>query len=271
MPPLRDRLPLCARAALCALTVSCAAPHDGTWNAPPKQIHAPGVPSRTEPAEPRDKVSLHPAGAPSPVFAALDAHLLQHPIERTNPDWRTRMPSPPDALPLPRRADCIWVLQTNHGALRFRLRPDLAPAHVMSTLWLTRAGYFDGLTFHRIIPGFVAQGGCPSGNGRGGPGYALDDEIPTPHPTHDRRGVLSAAHAGPNTAGSQFFVTFRATPWLDGAHTIFGELESGEAVLATLEAQGTPDGKPRKPVQILRADFLFREPTEDREPTTPQR
>jgi peptidyl-prolyl cis-trans isomerase B (cyclophilin B) len=248
--------------ALLAWTASCAAPRDSRFDAPPQSATTSPEPTpATTPQPTREKVSLHPAGAPSPVFAALDAHLQQHPIDRSDPAWRTAMPEPPASLPLPRRDECIWSLQTNHGALRFRLRPDLAPTHVRSTLWLTRAGYFDDLDFHRIIPGFMAQGGCPTGDGRGGPGYALRDEIPAETPPHDRRGVLSAANAGPNTAGSQFFVTFRATPWLDGKHTIFGELEAGEAVLATLEALGTPDGKPRKPVKILRADFLFREPS----------
>jgi peptidyl-prolyl cis-trans isomerase B (cyclophilin B) len=269
----RDRLTRPALVALLALHASCTAPRDSTWNAPPKQRTAdlpPPAPTPRNIPAPRDAVSLHPAGAPSPVFAALDAYLLENPIDRTAPDWRMRMPKPPAAIPLPRRSTCIWVLQTNHGALRFRLRPDLAPSHIRSTLWLTRAGYFDGLSFHRIIPGFVAQGGCPRGDGQGDPGYTLADEIPSPHPPHDRRGVLSAANAGPDTAGSQFFVTFRAAPWLDGSHTVFGELESGEEVLATLEAQGSPGGKPRKPVQILRADFLFREPSDDPGPTTPR-
>lgn len=263
----RSALVLHCALALVALAASCAAPPDTGFDAPPRAEEP--SPSRTPDATPqpdKDKVSLHPAGAPSPVFAALDAHLRQHPIDRSVPTWRSRMPEPPASLPLPRRDECIWSLQTNHGALRFRLRPDLAPAHVRSTLWLTRAGYFDGLGFHRIIPGFMAQGGCPSGDGRGNPGYSLADEIPTPTPAHDRRGVLSAANAGPDTAGSQFFITFRATPWLDGRHTIFGELEEGEAVLATLEALGTPGGKPRAAVTILRADFQFREPADSSPP-----
>lgn len=247
---------------------ACTAPPDRRWDSPPSATPAERQQEATpSPSRPKDKISLHPAGAPSPVFAALDAHLGQHPIDREVADWRTRMPAPPASLPLPRRAECIWVLQTNYGALRFRLRPDLAPAHVTSVLWLTRAGFYDGLTFHRIVPGFVAQGGCPKGDGQGGPGYALRDEIPEPPPKHDRRGVLSAANAGPNTAGSQFFVTLRAAPWLDGLHTVFGEMETGEAVLATLEAQGGADGKPRKAVTILRADFLFRDPTD----TSPNR
>ncbi|MDA1221577.1 MAG: peptidylprolyl isomerase [Planctomycetota bacterium] len=255
---MRDRARSTVLAALAL--ASCAAPPERRWDSPPPATPGMKLADATpSPRRPKDKISLHPAGAPSPVFAALDAHLQQHPIDRGVADWRTRMPEPPASLPLPRRAECIWVLQTNHGAIRFRLRPDLAPAHVTNALWLTRAGFYDGLTFHRIVPGFVAQGGCPKGDGQGGPGYALRDEIPEPPPQHDRRGILSAAHAGPNTAGSQFFITLRPAPWLDGIHTVFGELETGEAVLATLEAQGGADGKPRKPVTILRADFLFRE------------
>lgn len=173
--------------------------------------------------------------------------------------WRTRMPPPPDVALTP-GAQYDWVLETDLGTMRFALLKDAAPRHVISTMWLTRAGFYDGLTFHRVIQQFMAQGGCPEGSGRGSPGYRYGGEF-APSAAHDARGTLSMANAGPNSDGSQFFVTFAPTPMLNGKHTVFGKLVEGESVLDAIEQIGNPprtEGKPKRVVKILHASIVVR-------------
>ena len=111
---------------------------------------------------------------------------------------------------------------TSKGPIRVNLFPDQAPLTVANFVNLAQRGYYDGLKFHRVIPDFMVQGGCPKGTGTGGPGYKFEDEVNTGL-RHDK-GVLSMANAGPGTNGSQFFITHIATPWLDGKHTVFGKV-----------------------------------------------
>lgn len=119
------------------------------------------------------------------------------------------------------------VVRTSKGDIKLRLFADKAPATVANFVNLAKRGYYDGLTFHRVIPDFMIQGGCPLGTGTGGPGYRFEDEC-TPALRHDAPGKLSMANAGPGTNGSQFFITHIATPWLDGKHTVFGEVLDAE-------------------------------------------
>ena len=116
---------------------------------------------------------------------------------------------------------------TDRGTIRLRLFPEHAPVTVASFANLVKRGFYDGLGFHRVIPDFMVQGGCPRGTGTGDPGYRFEDEC-TPELRHDGPGKLSMANAGPGTNGSQFFITHVATPWLDDAHTIFGEVVGPE-------------------------------------------
>jgi peptidyl-prolyl cis-trans isomerase B (cyclophilin B) len=116
---------------------------------------------------------------------------------------------------------------TARGTIHLRLYPEQAPLTVANFVNLAVRKFYDGLSFHRVIPDFMIQGGCPEGSGRGGPGYKFEDEI-VPALKHDKAGVLSMANAGPNTNGSQFFITHVPTPWLDGKHTVFGQILSGE-------------------------------------------
>jgi peptidyl-prolyl cis-trans isomerase B (cyclophilin B) len=118
------------------------------------------------------------------------------------------------------------VLKTSKGNIKLQLFADKAPVTVANFVNLAQRGYYDGLTFHRVIPNFMVQGGCPHGTGTGGPGYRFEDEC-TPELKHDAPGKLSMANAGPGTNGSQFFITHVATPWLDGRHTVFGEVIEG--------------------------------------------
>ena len=121
------------------------------------------------------------------------------------------------------------LFETDRGPIKIELYPDKAPLTVANFVNLAKRGFYDGLGFHRVIPDFMIQGGCPEGSGRGGPGYKFEDE--TGNGVAHERGVLSMANAGPNTNGSQFFITHIATPWLDGKHTVFGTVVEGlEAV-----------------------------------------
>lgn len=119
------------------------------------------------------------------------------------------------------------TFQTNRGPIHLRLHDDKAPVTVASFVNLAKRGYYDGLSFHRVISDFMVQGGCPLGTGTGGPGYKFEDEF---HPSlrHDKPGVLSMANAGPKTNGSQFFITHGATPWLNDKHSVFGEVLSAD-------------------------------------------
>ena len=127
------------------------------------------------------------------------------------------------------------TLDTDRGPIKLELYPDKAPLTVANFVNLARRGFYDGLGFHRVIPDFMIQGGCPEGSGRGGPGYRFEDE--TGNGVAHERGVLSMANAGPNTNGSQFFITHVATPWLDGRHTVFGKVLEGLDVVDAV-AQG---------------------------------
>src|SRR6188768_3275267 len=117
------------------------------------------------------------------------------------------------------------TFDTARGPIKIELYPDKAPLTVANFVNLAQRGFYDGLSFHRVIPDFMIQGGCPEGSGRGGPGYKFEDE--TTNGVRHERGVLSMANAGPNTNGSQFFITHIATPWLDGKHTVFGKVLEG--------------------------------------------
>lgn len=171
----------------------------------------------------------------------LDDLVRSASVDTTQSGWRTRL-SRPETLTFTPGQTWTLTMHTNKGAIGIRLMPDVAPVHVTSFAFLARLGFFDGLTFHRVITGFMAQGGCPLGSGTGGPGYRFDGEYRA-DVKHDRPGLLSMANAGPGTDGSQFFLTFVPTPWLDGKHTIFGEVVSGQDVLKTLEAAGSQSGR----------------------------
>ena len=134
------------------------------------------------------------------------------------------------------------IMATSEGDITFDLFDDAAPKTVENFTKLAKDGFYDGLTFHRIISDFMIQGGCPEGTGTGGPGYTFEDEF-NDHKVV--RGALAMANAGPNTNGSQFFiVTAESAPWLDGKHTVFGEVTDGMDVVVKLEALET-DGRDR--------------------------
>ena len=140
------------------------------------------------------------------------------------------------------------LFTTSKGPIRVNLFADKTPITVANFVNLVQRGYYNGLSFHRVIPDFMIQGGCPSGSGTGGPGYRFEDEI-VPSLKHNAGGVLSMANAGPGTNGSQFFITHTATPWLDGKHTVFGKVIEGmDAVNAIPERD---PGSAKKPGETL--------------------
>ena len=146
------------------------------------------------------------------------------------------------------------TLQTNHGAIEVELFEEDAPKTVDNFVKLSKDGFYDGITFHRVIPDFMIQGGCPRGDGTGGPGYQFEDE---PNEHRVERGALAMANSGPDTNGSQFFiVTTEAAPWLDGKHTVFGQVSSGMDVVDEISGVDR-DGsdRPREPVTIDRVEL----------------
>ena len=175
-------------------------------------------------------------------------------IDTQEKNWRTQLNMPP-LLTFDADTNYYWLLETNLGDMKFELFHKTAPMHVSSTMYLTKLGFYDSLTFHRVISGFMAQGGDPLGTGRGNPGYRYAGEF-DPLVSHSEKGMLSMANSGPNTDGSQFFITFRATPHLDGRHTVFGKLVSDEAVLELFNTNGTRSGKPKQPLMIKKAHIL---------------
>ena len=179
-----------------------------------------------------------------PAMTAIDAFIRQSNLNTSGTRWRTSLPKPPRIRFDPAKT-YYWKLVTNKGEIRFRMLTDIAPMHVGSTFYLTRLGYYDGLAFHRILKGFMAQGGDPLGNGRGGPGYKYSGEFDD-SARHDAAGVLSMANAGPGTDGSQFFITFGPTPALNDRHTVFGRAESPEslATIKKIDEAGDPDQEP---------------------------
>lgn len=140
------------------------------------------------------------------------------------------------------------VIVTNKGSMLIDLFEEQTPATVNNFVFLARHHYYEGIVFHRVLEDFMAQTGDPTGTGSGGPGYRFEDEI-VDDLSHDEAGILSMANAGPGTNGSQFFITFTATPWLDGAHTVFGEVVQGETVLDDLQRVN-----PQQPSAIVEAD-----------------
>ncbi len=155
-------------------------------------------------------------------------------------------------------ADYRALISTSKGPLVLDLYQDAAPTTVNNFVFLARHRFYDGVVFHRVLDGFMAQTGDPTGSGRGGPGYTFADEF-GPDLSHDGKGVLSMANAGPGTNGSQFFITFDATPWLDGRHAVFGRVLEGEEVLDALTRvdPGRPGGA--KPDNMERVTIYVQE------------
>ena len=185
---------------------------------------------------------------------AINKFIADKKIDTSKEGWRTSVQKPELAKFDPKKS-YYWKVETNVGTFKIKLLPDVAPMHVTAWIYLTNLGYFDTLKFHRVIQNFMAQGGCPLGSGMGGPAYKLPGEFKD-GVSHDKSGKLSAANAGPGTDGSQFFITFKETSYLDGKHTIFGEVVEGlDTTVKELEKRGSKDGSGRtsEPLFIKKA------------------
>lgn len=140
---------------------------------------------------------------------------------------------PPEMTIDPKKAYRVKI-ETNRGEIELDFYPQYAPKTVNNFVFLAREGFYDGVTFHRVIPDFVIQGGDPTGTGRGGPGYRFEDEV-AGNPLKHERGVMSMANAGPGTNGSQFFITHSPQPHLNGKHTVFGKVVQGLDVVDAIQ------------------------------------
>lgn len=221
-----QRIHLISSLGLLSILVACGS--EGTTEAQPAEVSA-------------DTVGTQ----------AIDDFIAQQNIDKSIATWKTQLPKPPEVAFDDKTY--FWDVETNVGKIVIKLMPDVAPMHVSSLIYLTRLGFYDGTSFHRVIPGFMAQGGCPLGNGRGNPGYRFAGEFDS-SVRHDRPGLLSMANAGPGTDGSQFFITFKPTPHLNDKHTIYGEVVEGMKTVRKLEARRTR-GSPnlKDPLQIEKA------------------
>ena len=187
------------------------------------------------------------------AVVAIDEFIEKQKVDKKSPNWRTTLTAPPKQK-FDDKSDYFWNIETTVGPLKIQWYPDTAPMHVTNGIYLSRLGFYDGLKFHRIIKGFMAQGGCPNGNGSGTPGYQFGGEIAGRK--HDKAGVLSTANTGrPNTDGSQFFITFGERQSLDSGYTVWGQVVEGvDSTLKEIEKTGTEgEGRPANPPSIVRA------------------
>ncbi len=157
----------------------------------------------------------------------------------------------PPAMVIDPKKQYTATLHTDKGDIKIELFAAQAPVTVNNFVFLAREGFYDGVTFHRVIPGFMAQGGDPTGTGTGGPGYKFADERGALALKHDGAGILSMANAGPNTNGSQFFITYEATPHLNGKHAVFGRVVEGLDVLRKISPRDP--GTARQPGDAIKS------------------
>jgi peptidyl-prolyl cis-trans isomerase B (cyclophilin B) len=233
------RLFLLALAMCFAVTAVAAPATPATPAKGPAKTATPAKPAAKSPATSNVKDS---------AMEQIDQFIATAKINKSAPNWKTSLPMPPKATF--DKAHTYWAhLTTNKGPITIKFMPSVAPLHVSNFIYLAKLGYYDGTTFHRVITGFMAQGGCPLGTGTGNPGYGFNGEF-SASVKHDKPGMLSMANAGPGTDGSQFFLTFVPTPWLDGKHTLFGEITQGMDTMKKLEAAGSQSGRTSEPLKL---------------------
>ena len=258
MNPLLRTVAIVPILSLCA----CAQGTEKKPQDPPKSEKA-----APAPAQGQDAAAL----ANDPAIKAIDKFISEQKVDKGTDAWKQRLTQPPK-LEFDANTDYFWHLDTEVGALKIRYYADTAPVHVSSGIYLARLGFYDGLGFHRVIPGFMAQGGDPTGSGSGGPGYKFGGEFDGKR-KHDKPGILSMAHAGPGTDGSQFFITFGQTPHLDNRHTVWGEVVEGIDTLKPLADKGKGfeprNGMLDKPVKINKAWISIAPKAKAAEPPKP--
>lgn len=205
--------------------------------------------------KPSDETSSQPSSQVTDAkpIETIDAFINNAKIDKSKPDWKTTLPEPPE-LTFNSNENYYWDLNTNKGKITILFKPEVAPMHVSNAIYLSRLGFYDGIIFHRVIPGFMAQGGDPLGTGNGNPGYVFDGEFKGA--SHNKIGILSTANAGPGTDGSQFFITFKPVTRLDGGYTVYGEMVHGFDTLKELEKFGSkPYGTTTEKLAIISASI----------------
>jgi cyclophilin family peptidyl-prolyl cis-trans isomerase len=248
MAPIRNGLkfshfgtPLCLALTLCLAPLAASAEDAGT-----AAVEASVAAAAEDVAD--NAAQDAEANAEDAAIAAIDAFIAKENVDKARRAWKSTLKKPPKVTFTPGKA-YYWNLETTKGKIKIKLLPNVAPMHVSSTIYLTRLGFYDDTVFHRVIKGFMAQGGDPTGTGRGGPGYKYDGEFDR-SVKHNKAGMLSMANAGPGTDGSQFFLTFVKTPHLDGKHTIFGRVVEGMDTVKELEKFGSRNGKTSEKLMI---------------------
>ena len=227
--------------AMISLRLLCV-PFLSVFAALPAQDDKPKADAKAEaqaPAAAKDDATTAKDGA----IMGIDKFIASKNVDKKSPSWRQTLSEPPKQT-FDANSNYFLHVETSVGSLKARLYADTAPMHVTCGIYLARLGFYDELKFHRIIKSFMAQGGDPTGTGSGGPGYMIDGEYGGGR-KHDKPGLLSTANTGrPKSDGSQFFLTFVPTPWLDGKHTLWGEVVEGLDTVKKLEASGA-DGEAR--------------------------
>ena len=234
----RANLVAAATLTLLVSSFTMAMADDTAKAAPATPAAAPAADAKKAPA----------AASADKAIAAIDAQIAAAKVNKSVAGWKTSLKAPTVVTFDPAKKYLVRMV-TSEGTILINMLPAAAPMHVTSFIYLTRMGFYDGIVFHRVITKFMAQGGDPLGNGMGGPGYQFAGEFGGGL-KHNRPGLLSMANAGPGTDGSQFFLTFVPTAWLDGKHTIFGEVVEGMDVLKKLEANGSQSGATSKKMWI---------------------
>ncbi len=183
------------------------------------------------------------------AIAAIDAQIAAAKVDKSKANWKSSLPLP-KVVKFEAGKKYYMNMTTNKGTMKILFKPEVAPMHVTNLIYLSRMGYFENVKFHRVMKGFMAQGGDPTGTGAGGPGYQFAGEF-SPNAKHDKAGVCSTANAGPNTDGSQFFIMFKSYASLDGKYSIWGQVEEGLDVVKKLEDAGNAsDGPPTEALFI---------------------
>src|SRR5262249_51663441 len=215
-----------------------------------------GRPAASAHADTAKKAAAKPASKPAAAAVdavkAIDAQIAKNAVDKKDPAWKTKLKMPTMVKFDPAKSYYARMV-TYKGEMLIKFKPDVAPLHVTNFIYLARQGFYDGTRFHRVMKGFMAQGGDPLGNGTGGPGYGFNLEV-SPKALHNARGVLSTANTGqPGSDGSQFFIMFNAYPSLDGHYSVFGQVEEGMETLKAIEAVANPgDSPPTSPVTITK-------------------
>ncbi len=190
------------------------------------------------------------------LAAGCAAKAPQPPPAPPAPQQQAPQQQAPQAAPAPAGKNSLAVFETSMGTFKIELFEDKAPLTAKNFITLSEKNFYNGLKFHRVIDGFMIQGGDPNGNGTGGPGYAIPDEFHRDL-KHAEAGILSMANAGPNTGGSQFFITLKATPWLDGKHAVFGKVVEGlDIVQAIGKVKTGANDKPLTDVVIKKITIV---------------